>query len=114
MQEDYDVPPITDLILISNVIPGVEPPLARHPDEEIVIEAPIVQHGPLDPEPLDPEDCKRQSLQLAAQEVTETDRVFLNPDLDAEITITLERTDTVQQAVTEILADVGRQSPREA
>ena len=45
------------------------------------------------------------TLMQKTQEVI-TDSVFLNPDLDAEVTITLEPTDTVQQTVTEILGDV--------
>ena len=50
-------------------------------------------------------------MQTMAQHITETDRVFLNPGLDAEVTITVEPTDTVQQTVTEILGDVeGRLS----
>ena len=105
-QEGYNVPPITDLILSSNVVFGVEPPQARHPDEEIVIDTPITQHEPLHWEQLDPEDFDNEFMRTMAQEVTETDRVFLNPDLDAEVTITVEPTDTVQQTVTEILGDV--------
>ena len=107
-QEGFNVPPITDLILPTGVTLEVEPPLARHPDEEIVIEAPIVSRGPFHWEQLDPEEFDRDFLQLAVQEVTETDRVFVNPDLDAAVTITLEPTDTVQQTVTEILSDVDR------
>ena len=43
------------------------------------------------------------------------DCVFLNPDLDAEVTIMVEPTDTVQQTVTEILGDVdGRLSEHRA
>ena len=110
-QEGYNVPPITDLILPSDVVFGVEPPLARHPDEEIVIDTPITQHEPLHWEQLDPEDFENELMRTMAQEITETDRVFLNPDLDAEVTITVEPTDAVQQTVTEILGDVdGRLS----
>ena len=110
-QEGYNVPPITDLILCSDVVFGVEPPLARHPDEEIVIDTPITQHEPLHWEQLDPEDFDSEFMRTMAQEITETDRVFLNPDLDAEVTITVEPTDTVQQTVTEIDGDVdGRLS----
>ena len=110
-QEDFNVPPITDLILPHDLVFGAEPPLARHPDEEIVIEAPILQHGVLHWEQLDPVNFDNEFMQNTAQEVTETDRIFLNPDLDAEVTITLEPTHTVQQTVTEILGDVdGRLS----
>ena len=110
-QEGYNVPPITDLILPSDVVWGGEPPLARHPDEEIVINTPITQHEPLPWEQLDPEDFDSEFMRTMAQEITETDRVFLNPDLDAEVTITVEPTDAVQQTVTEILGDVdGRLS----
>ena len=55
LQEGYNVPPRTDLILPSDVVFGVEPPLARHPDEEIVINTPISQHEPLHWEQLDPD-----------------------------------------------------------
>ena len=112
-QEGFNVPPITDLILPNDVIFGAEPPLARHPDEEIVIEAQITQHEPLHWEQLDPVHFDNEFMQTMAQEITETHRVFLNPDLDAEVTIMVEPTDTVQQTVTEILGDVdgrGRQS----
>ena len=110
-QEGYNVPPITDLILPSDVVFAAEPPLARHPDEEIVIDTPIVQHEPLHWEQLDPADFDTEFMQTMVQEITETDRVFLNPDLDAEVTITIEPTETVQQTVTEILGDVeGRLS----
>ena len=51
-------------------------------------------------------DFDNEFMQNTAQEATEADRVFLNPDLDAEVTITLEPTDTVQLTVTEILGDV--------
>ena len=43
-QEDFSVPPITDLILPHDLVFGAEPRFARHPDEEIAIEAPILQH----------------------------------------------------------------------
>ena len=105
LQEGYNVPPITDLFLPSDVVFGVEPLQARHPDEEIVIDTPITQHEPLHWEQLDPEDFDNEFMRTMAQEVTETDRVFLNPDLDAEVTM-VEPTDTVQQTVTEILGDV--------
>ena len=52
------------------------------------------------------EDFDNEFMRTMAQEITETDRVFLNPDLDAEVTITVEPTDTVQQTMTEILGDV--------
>ena len=45
--EGFNVLPITDVLLPTCVTLGVEPLLARHPDEEIVIEAPIVSPGPL-------------------------------------------------------------------
>ena len=90
-QEDFNVPPVTDLILPNGVVLRVEPPLARHPDEEIVIDAPILQHGPLHWEQLDPVDFDNEFMQTPAQEITETDHVFLSPDLDAKVTITLQR-----------------------
>ena len=94
-----------------NVVWGGEPPLARHPDEEIVMSTPITQREPLHWEQLDPEDFDSEFMRTMAQEITETDRVFLNPDLDAELPTTVEPTDTVQQTVTEILGDVdGRLS----
>ena len=65
-QEGFDVPPITDLILPSDVVFGAEPPLARHPHEEIVIEAPIVQHEPLHREQLDPADFDDEFMQTVA------------------------------------------------
>ena len=107
-QTGFDVPAITDLILPHDMVPQSEPPLARRPDEEIIIEAPILQQESLHLEQLDPEDFDREFMNDVAQEVTQVDHVFLDPDLDAEVTVTVEPTDTVLQTV---LADVdGRLS----
>ena len=89
-QSGFDVPAITDFIMPHNMVPQSEPHLARHPDEEIIIVAPILQQEPLHWEQLDPEDFDREFMNDVAQEVTEVDRVFLDPDFDAEVTVTVE------------------------
>ena len=110
--EELDIPPTTDLIIPAEAemvtFPPAEPPVQRHPEEEIVLDQPILSLEKIDElEGVPPIDFVGE-VTREAEELTIEDLVLRNPNPDEEH-LTVETVDpgsVEEQTVLNMIASV--------